>query len=226
MTLIDSSTLFSLMLNGLFKGVLMVAPYFIPLVLLSTVLLVLKPLIKGKVGEVSVAALLSTLPKQEYIILNDIMIKSLTGTSQIDHLVISVYGVFVIETKNYSGWIFGKETDQYWTQTLGKEKHRFYNPIRQNYGHIKALETLLKPLGRIPFISIVAFPGDCDLKTQPHGVVYYGNLISEIKQYKEYILPKFQLNRIADTINRANITEKDARKQHVKNIKATHKVKD
>ncbi len=223
MTLIDSSTLFSLMVDGLLKGFLLVAPYFIPLLLLSTVFLVLKPFIKGKVGEVSVAALLSTLPNEEYIILNNIMIKSLKGTSQIDHIVISVHGVFAIETKNYSGWIFGKETDQYWTQTLGKEKHRFYNPIRQNYGHIKSLETLLAPLGRIPFISIVAFPGDCELKTQPHGVVYYGNLISEIKQYKEYILPKSQLNRIADTINRANISGKDARKQHVSNIRAKYK---
>lgn len=93
------------------------------------------------------ANLLSALPDESYITLNDIMIKSPQGTSPIDHIVISTYGVFVIVPRNYGGWIFGKETDQNWTQTLGKEKHKFYNLIRQNYGHIKALEVLLEPLG-------------------------------------------------------------------------------
>ncbi|MEM1486011.1 nuclease-related domain-containing protein [Oscillospiraceae bacterium PP1C4] len=216
--MIDSYTIISSMLKGFLS-----IPYLIPLLLLSFVLLALKPLIKGKVGEVSVAALLSTLPDEDYITLHDIMINSPNGTSQIDHIVISTHGVFVIETKNYGGWIFGKETDQYWTQTLGKEKHRFYNPIRQNYGHIMALEALLEPLGRIPFISIVTFSGGCELKTKPSGVVYYGRLLSEIKQHKNNVFSKSQINRIAGTISKANITEKDAQKQHVRNIRSRHK---
>lgn len=213
---------YSMIISSMLKGFFSV-PYLIPLLIISAIFIVLKPLIKGKVGELSVAALLATLPDEEYITLHDIMLKTPKGTAQIDHIVISVYGIFAIETKNYSGWIFGKETDQYWTQTLGKEKHRFYNPIRQNYGHIKALELLLDPLGRLLFISIVAFPGNCELKTKPSGVVYYGNLISEIKQYKECVLTKSQITRIAATISNANITKKDIRKQHVSNIRAKYK---
>lgn len=56
----------------------------------------------------------------------------------IDHVVISKYGVFVIETKNYRGWIIGNEKSEYWTQVIYKRKERLYNPIKQNYGHIKA----------------------------------------------------------------------------------------
>lgn len=88
-------------------------------------------------------------------------------TTEIDVLLIHSTGIFVIESKNYSGWIFGKETASQWTQTLpngrGKtQKEHFYNPIKQNDTHIKWLTTLV---GRhIPLYSVIAFSERCTLK--------------------------------------------------------------
>ncbi len=72
---------------------------------------------KGKAGEKTVSRKLSRLPKDKYKVLNDIMLATPKGTTQIDHIVVSICGVFVVETKNYQGWIYGGEESEYWTQT-------------------------------------------------------------------------------------------------------------
>jgi hypothetical protein len=74
-------------------------------------------------------------------------------TTQIDHIVVSNYGIFVIETKNYKGWIMGNEYDEYWRQVIYKRKEKLYNPIKQNYGHILALKGVLKNFSDLNYIS-------------------------------------------------------------------------
>ena len=64
---------------------------------------------KGRRGERAVASILSELPSSEYSVINDITLQDEHGSTQIDHVIVSVYGIFVIETKNYSGWIMGAE---------------------------------------------------------------------------------------------------------------------
>lgn len=84
-------------------------------------------------------------------------------TSEIDVVFITQKGIFVIESKNYSGWIFGDEKDTYWTAMLpNREKNRFYNPIKQNRTHIKWLGQYLGE--DIPLFSIVVFSERCELK--------------------------------------------------------------
>lgn len=84
-------------------------------------------------------------------------------TSEIDVVFITQKGIFVIESKNYSGWIFGDEKSAYWTAMLpNKEKNRFYNPIKQNETHIKWLRQYLSE--DIPLFSIVVFSERCELK--------------------------------------------------------------
>src|SRR5262245_65100442 len=77
---------------------------------------------------------------------------------QIDHVVVTDTGVFVIETKHYSGWIFGHPNDSHWTQVIYKKKSRFQNPLRQNYGHVKAVQSLFN-LPDAAFFPIVVFTG-------------------------------------------------------------------
>lgn len=77
------------------------------------------------------------------MLLNNIMLKMDNSTVQIDHLVISKYGIFVIETKNYGGLIIGNKYDDNWFQYLGRNKSLFHSPLRQNYGHIKCLSSIL-----------------------------------------------------------------------------------
>jgi hypothetical protein len=95
----------------------------------------------GELGEYKINIQLDQLPKDcKY--LSDLLVpnsKSRTGYSQIDHLVISPYGLFVIETKNYSGEIKGKRNDNNW---LVNNRFKMFNPLRQNYGHMKAIESI------------------------------------------------------------------------------------
>ena len=85
------------------------------------------------------------------------------GTSEIDLVYITKKGIFVIESKNYSGWIFGNSKDQYWTQSLPNgTKNRFYNPIKQNQTHMKWLRQFLKQ--DIALYSFIVFSERCELK--------------------------------------------------------------
>ena len=97
----------------------------------------------GKAGESRIVSILSNF-EHDGIVFNDVIIQGKYGTVQIDHILVSVYGIFVIETKTYSGWIFGNENSENWTQVLYRERHYFRNPILQNYSHIKALRKLLR----------------------------------------------------------------------------------
>ncbi|MFR4021919.1 MAG: NERD domain-containing protein [[Eubacterium] siraeum] len=88
-------------------------------------------------------------------------------TTEIDVVMIHRKGIFVFESKNYSGWIFGSRNDRYWTQSLkGGQKNRFYNPILQNQTHINALSRILK-INSDKFISMIIFSERCTLKKVP-----------------------------------------------------------
>lgn len=91
---------------------------------------------KGKYSEKLVNNKIQELP-EEYVVFNDLLFESNGYSTQIDHIAVSPYGVFVIETKGYKGWILGRENGEYWTQTIYKSKHQFYNPIKQNAGHVR-----------------------------------------------------------------------------------------
>ena len=178
--------------------------------------------IKGSVGEFKVNTRLNFLGN-EYISLNDILIKSSNGnTSQIDELVLSEYGIFIIETKNYKGWIFGNEKSENWTQVIFKEKHTFRNPIKQNWSHVYALKNVLSEFPNIHYFPIVVFTGDATLtgieSTVP--VIYSNKLNSTIKNLSsEKCLSQTEVEKIKSILESVEITEKMARKEHVKNIK-------
>lgn len=100
-------------------------------------------------------------------IFHDLCIEKNNGEfSQIDVVVATTEGIIVFEVKDYSGWIYGNGNYSHWTKVLayGKRKYHFYNPIKQNLNHIKTLKKKLKQFENIPFYSIIAFYGDCELK--------------------------------------------------------------
>ncbi len=82
----------------------------------------IRPKSKGAWGEWTVAKILFRLPAVDYKILNDVMLRTEYGTTQMDHVVVSCYGIFVIETKNYAGWIIGGENAEQWTELLHSKK--------------------------------------------------------------------------------------------------------
>lgn len=135
-----------------------------------------KSLVKGFVGELVVTAGKKLfLDAETYFDVNNVTIPTANGTTQIDHVIVSRYGIFVVETKNMMGWIFGDENQAEWTQSLpGGRKFRFQNPLRQNYRHTRALaEFLCVPHDKL--FSIVFFIGECEFKTpMPANVLTQG----------------------------------------------------
>jgi hypothetical protein len=188
-----------------------------PFILLAILFKIFYPIIKGKVGEAAVKKNLKTLSPEEYIHIHDIMIPSRDGTTQIDHVVVSPYGIFVVETKNYEGWIYGSENSKYWTQVLNKNsKHKFFNPLRQNYGHVKALEQLLGVTG---LRSVVAFVNGTFKTEMPDNVIMWRNLSRYISMFKRRIYGAEQVRTFVDAIVAADIKDRQARKDHIAAIK-------
>lgn len=188
---------------------------------------------KGMLGEavINVATWLM-LDKDVYHRINNVTLPLPDGGStQIDHVIVSVYGIFVIETKNYKGWIFGNEKQRQWTQTLGGKKYKFQNPLRQNYLHIKTLSDLLG-LELSYFHSMIAFIGDCQLKTRdqlPKHVLTSG-MVSYIKNKQDEILSEAQVQAIVGQIEAGRFTKSwrtnAQHKAYVKNKVAGKTLKD
>ena len=192
--------------------------WLIGLMMLSAVLKVFMPVIKGWIGEKTVAVILSSLPQNEYHTLNNIMLKTNRGTTQIDHIIVSVYGIFVIETKNYKGWITGMDSSPHWTKNVYGKKYSFRNPILQNYGHVKALAALLD-IPESVFIPIVVFSINSELKVKTeHPVVYTTKLKQTILKREGRILNEEEIKKIANTIMSNNVDSREIRKEHVADI--------
>lgn len=188
--------------------------------ILAMILAFLKPVIKGRAGESIVGLVLNKLPKEEYLSIHNLLLKTSRGTSQIDYVVVSIYGIFVIEVKNYTGWITGSEYGNQWTQTIYHSKHRFMNPIHQNYGHVKAVEKIVND-SSVPVYSIVAFSGDCELMAdvEHSDVVLWGDLIDTIKKHSvRPVMDIVRRDEIVHLLNSKNIDSKETRKEHLKEI--------
>ena len=179
---------------------------------------------KGKRGEKRVYNILSKGLPDGFIVLNDIYLPSSDGTTtQIDHIVVSQYGVFVVETKNYSGWIFANARDDEWTQVIYRRKSRFQNPLRQNYRHICALAECLG-ISKDYFHSVVAFTENCTFKTpMPDGVVHTVALADYIKSFDRVQIDPAQVPEVADAIRKwaAEVGANPA-KSHVASLKLKH----
>ena len=180
---------------------------------------------KGDVGEQIVkVAVLNKLDAAQYRHFSNLIIPAPNGTTQIDNIVVSPFGVFVIEAKYFQGWIFGGAKQEKWTHTLSRfEKYAFPNPIRQNYGHIKALARLLRqPESR--FHSVIVFAHrNCQLKTElPANVCLQHNFIEYIQGFTKNIVDDAALARMNTILQQPEwqATE-DKKAAHVERLKAS-----
>ena len=190
------------------------------LVLLKVLFRLYKSKIKGKIGESIVAIKLSKLDKKNYKVYNDLNLSFNGYTTQIDHLILSTYGIFVIETKNYKGWIFGNEKSTYWTQVIYETKNKFYNPILQNWKHINFLKRLSPALKSAKYFPIIVFIGSGELRnidsTVP--VIYLQNLKALVKSKNEEVLTQKELKSLEMFINKFLKSKKEIKKQHIKSF--------
>ena len=175
----------------------------------------------GHMGESVVRYKLSKLDQNKYRIINNLMVVVNGKSSEIDHVVVSNSGVFVIETKNYRGTITGYEKGKEWTQYINRSKFKFYNPIRQNYGHLLVLKEIFKEYPKIPFIPIVVFTGEAKLKVNAGSsmVISSKDLLRAIENQNKKVLTDKGIDFIYNKLSSLNSNDKIMRKEHIASIK-------
>ncbi|MCQ2522174.1 MAG: NERD domain-containing protein [Lachnospiraceae bacterium] len=183
--------------------------------------------VKGTVGEIRISGLLKQLDKERYVLINDVLILTPKKSVQIDHVLVSIYGIFVIEAKNYKGIIIGDEQREEWCQSIYGKKYFFKNPHRQNFGHIVTLQELLK-LPNDRFISMVVFIGTQATNitaTQP--TIRIEQLLSTIRKYQKEVFTIDQVHEIVNTITagkqKSNLVNKV---KHVELVKSEKILKE
>lgn len=191
---------------------------------------------KGEIGEYKIDIQLDQLPKDcKY--LSDLLIennRAKSGYSQIDHVVLTPYGIFAIETKNYQGTIYGGKDRKTW---LVNGKFKMMNPFVQNYGHIQALKALLDQKYHDLFISMVSFTKRCTFKVEldyrkiaSNELIVYDVELSEFiyrkqsilkLQHKEPFLTEKDISTIYEALSTTNITDQKKREEHKQALKTT-----
>lgn len=179
-----------------------------------------KTRIKGVIGERTISSILYFLDRSKYKVINNVVLKNAEITSQIDHIIISNFGIFVIETKNYKGWIIGNENSEFWTQIIYKYRQKFYNPIFQNSGHVRALKKCLIEFPDIEYISIIVFSAKAEIKVETKkDVINTLQLLQTIKKYSKVNLSENDKQKILQKIKSSNFSDSYERKDHIKSIK-------
>lgn len=211
----------SLIVNQIITQLLTTFWWVIPLFILGVFLKL--PFVKGLFGEFQVnLAAKFFLDQKTYKLFKNVTLKTEDGTTQIDHIIVSRFGVFVIETKNMKGWIFGNELQKTWTQKIYRHTTKFQNPLHQNYKHTKTLQDALG-LDSDKVFSVIVFVGDSTFKTaMPDNVVYTGGYIRYIKSKTQAVLTDSEVQEICSAIQSGRLkpsirTHLD-HVQHVKTI--------
>jgi ribosomal protein L32 len=135
------------------------------------------------------------LDSETYFRYPDVILESKTGTVQIDHIVISPYGVFIVETKNLSGWIFGSEHQPVWTQSLYGRNYTFQNPLRQAYRQKVILSSFLD-VDAARIHPVIVFVGNGSFKTDMPPNVIRNGLASYINEFDEVVFREREFNRM------------------------------
>ena len=176
-------------------------------------------------GEAAVkTALQSNFNSPDYHLLNNVTLRLEDGTTQIDHILVSRFGVFVIETKDYRGWIFANAQHATWTQVLFRAKFRFQNPIFQNLRHVRAVQARLDFLPPGTVQSAVVFTGDAEFKTPvPSGVFTLREFIGHLREQTSELLSE---NRVQFSVGRLETARLAITRQtdveHVRDLQRRH----
>lgn len=134
------------------------------------------------------------LPEASYTAFHNIIIPGSHGTSEIDHLLVSKFGVFVVETKFWSGWLFGGEADRSWTRVHYRSRIQVQNPVRQNRVHVRAVAGLLG-IPESEIRSVVAIRG-ASLKTEKPAGVVFGGYARYVARFRDAVLSDAEIAAI------------------------------
>jgi len=179
---------------------------------------------KGELGEARVVShLKAALNPDEYVILNDLILPTYDGTTQIDHVVVSRFGVFVIETKNMKGRILGDERKGVWFQKLygSDQLYPFQNPVHQNSKHVRRVQQLLS-LRNDDVHNVVAFVGSAKPGTDMPDNVFWTveELADYIKARRVPVLAQSQVENFAHILRSVALDANQAtRTAHIEDLR-------
>ena len=177
---------------------------------------------KGEAGEMVVSYFLDKLDKSKYFVINDIILKLNDRTTQIDHIVVSCYGIFVIETKNWTGSIYGGSKKEFIYQYLGGVKYTHQNPFKQNIGHIKFLKDVLSSYPNLKYISIVAFGGYSKRKINGDTSIKISEIVDTIEEYKEEVISEIDRDLVHTKLKSLKIEGDKYKEEHVENMRTKY----
>ena len=200
--------------------------YLVPIALI--ILFFKSPFGKGLIGEMLVNFSVNVrLDKQKYHLVKNVTLPTEDGTTQIDHIIVSEFGVFVMETKNMKGWIYGGEKQKTWTQKIYKHTTKFQNPLYQNYKHVKTIENALG-IEHSKIFSVIVFVGDTTFKTEmPDNVTYSGGFIRYIKSKTDKIISQEEVKKIVSMIESGRLSRTmKTNKEHIKHVQNIVKEKE
>ncbi len=179
-------------------------------------------LFKGWIGEKKTTFnMWLSLDAKIYRRFHNVIIPAKSGTTQIDHILVSPYGLFIVETKNIKGWIFGSENQSKWTQTLYRKKYSFQNPLRQTFRQKKTLSDFLDIDESIMHI-VVYFVGDCQFKTPLPANVLKSGLGRYIKKFRNRVLSPEGVDRLIRALEKHVSESSLTTRDHVRSLRERH----
>jgi len=206
-------------LSLLFDALISWSWYLLPVVVVVTTLK--SPWFKGMMGEAMVNfAAKRRLDPADYHLIKNVTLPTEEGSTQIDHIIVSRFGIFVIETKNMKGWIYGSAHQKRWTQKIFRHTNSFQNPLHQNHKHVKTLASCLG-IDDEYIHSLIVFVGDSQFKTpMPENVTYAGGYIRYIKSKEQPVINDAEVAEIANKIESGRLTPSfRTHRNHVKHVK-------
>lgn len=176
-------------------------------------------ILRGWLGEKKTAfGMWLSLDAETYRRFHDVIIPARNGTTQIDHLLVSPFGLFIVETKNYSGWIYGSEDQPKWTQVLYQTKHSFQNPLRQTFRQKKVLADFIN-LDESVIHDIVYFVGDCKFKTPLPANILRSGLGAYVRTFEARTLSPDETSRAISTLEGHLSGSSQTTRDHVRSLR-------
>lgn len=184
---------------------------------------------RGDLGEFLIFEELEKRNVESKILANVYLSKEDGSTTEIDVMMVDPTGIYVFESKNFSGWIFGDEKGKNWTQSLkGGKKIKFYNPIWQNNGHINGLRRNLTKINPALFYSFIVFGNQCELKkvtvNQPELRIIKRNLLRGVLdadvEKRPNVFSNSEVMQIYEELSRFTLTDEKTKQNHIDGIKS------
>lgn len=184
---------------------------------------------QGARGEYRTSQILETAKFEKRFLFNCYIPNRSGDKTELDIVMISAKGIYIVENKNYSGWIFGDEQSKNWCETLKGKKYFFYNPVKQNKSHIKNLEKVLN-IGQEKYISLITFNRNANLKkinteSPDLYVKSYVQLKSFIKEQEKQAnrLNHEEIENIYKTLFPSTQLSDQEKQEHIERIKKQYK---